>query len=219
MQINSITKDDLMIEIQSSTPFTFDWSAYYINSTSFSIDLSINNILVGDEVLTLRFINYKKFRGPNGGCIITDSLNTTLGNSLQGSIQSARSIGNYLQYIIVGGLIIGVGLLMVFEGSIELIWSLINTLQIISYLPLMTPFYPGHVQVMFEILSFANMDISYVSSMFNFLFKFGNIGTPSYDARFLNNGIDSPLFLQNCASLLMSFLLTIAMIFSLCTMY
>lgn len=129
--------------------------------------------------------------------MITDSLNTTLGNSLQGSIESAKSISNYIKYIVLGGIICGVLLIMAFEGSIELIWSLINTLQIITYLPIMTPFYPGHVKVMYGVLSFVNMDISYIASLFNFIFGFGNIGTPSYDSRFLNNGIDSPLFLEN----------------------
>lgn len=63
----SITKEDLLIEIQAKQVLSFDWSASYINSTSFSVDLSINRVLLGDEILTLTFINYKKFRGPNGG--------------------------------------------------------------------------------------------------------------------------------------------------------
>lgn len=67
MQNNSITKDDLMIEIQANTAISFDWSASYINSTTFSIDLSIHEVLVGSEILTLSFINYKIFRGPYGG--------------------------------------------------------------------------------------------------------------------------------------------------------
>lgn len=106
-------------------------------------------------------------------------------------------MSNYVQYIVLAGIISGVALIMLFEGSVELIWSLINTLQIITYLPLMTPYYPEHVKVMFNVLGFVNFDISYIASLFNFLSGFGNIGTPSYDARFLNNGINSPLFLEN----------------------
>lgn len=92
----------------------------------------------------------------------------------------------------VGGL-----LLMVFQGSVELIWSLINTLQIITYLPLITPYYPEHVKVMFAMLEFVNMQIPYMASLFSKLFGFLHLNAPSYNDRFLSNGINSPLFLEN----------------------
>lgn len=78
-----------------------------------------------------------------------------------------------------------------------MIWSLINTLQLITYLPLMTPYYPAHVKVMFEVLAFVNMDIQFISNMFASLVNIKGLNTPSYNSRFLNNGIDSPLFLSN----------------------
>lgn len=56
-----------MISIQANEPISFDWSASYINDSTFSVDLSINRVLIGNEILTLTFINYKIFRGPNGG--------------------------------------------------------------------------------------------------------------------------------------------------------
>lgn len=67
MQIIQITKEDLNIEIASDNPLTFDWSAEYISSTVMSIDLSINRVLLGNEICTIKFINYKTFRGPYGG--------------------------------------------------------------------------------------------------------------------------------------------------------
>lgn len=210
MKNNSISKDDLLIEIVSSQTFSFDWKASYLTLTILSIDLTIHHVLVGSEILSLSFINYKKFRGPNGGCIAIPSLqlNTTLGNSLEGSIKSAKAIGTYIKYIILGGIVIGALLLVAIQGSIELIWSLINTLQIIAYLPLITPFYPEHVKVMFNMLEFANMQIPYMDKLFNYMFNFAHFSTPSFNERFLDNGIGTPLFIANCASLLMSLIFT-----------
>lgn len=67
MQQVDVTKDDLSITIQADTSISFDWSASYISSTVLSVDLSISQVLVGNEILTLKFINYKIFRGPYGG--------------------------------------------------------------------------------------------------------------------------------------------------------
>lgn len=89
------------------------------------------------------------------------------------------------------------GLIMLLGGSLEMIWSLINTLQIISYLPLMISNYPKHVSVMFEILGFTNMDIEILSNMFKSVIKIDLISLPSFNQRFLDYGIESPLFLDN----------------------
>jgi len=78
-----------------------------------------------------------------------------------------------------------------------MIWSLLNTLQIISFLPLMIPYYPEHVKIMFEILEFTNMDIEFISNLFKQFINIEGLEVPSYDSRFLDNGIGSPLFLAN----------------------
>lgn len=76
----------------------------------------------------------------------------------------------------------------------------------------MTPFYPIHVKIMFEIISFVNMDFPYLSSLFTKYSMIDKLKVPSYDSHILERGIDSPLFLQNCSSLLMSLLLTLLLL-------
>ena len=78
-----------------------------------------------------------------------------------------------------------------------MVWSLVNTLQIITFLPLMIPYYPEHVKIMFEILEFTNMDIEFISDLFKQFIAIDGLSLPSYNSRFLDNGIGSPLFLEN----------------------
>jgi len=80
---------------------------------------------------------------------------------------------------------------------LELIWSLVNTLQLICFLPLMINYYPEHVSVMFEILDFANLEIEYLADFMRGILHLNEIDAPSYDVRFDDYGIDSSLFLDN----------------------
>ena len=67
----------------------------------------------------------------------------------------------------------------------------------ISFLPFMISYYPEHVRVMFKILEFANMDIEIFSDFFKQIILIDGLEVPSYNQRFLDNGIDNPLFLSS----------------------
>ena len=141
MYQTEITLDDLYLEIVSSMNVKFSWSAEYVNSKELLINLSINSIIRGDETLKIRFINSKVFRGVYGGCVKPQELTTLLLNSLASSAESAKSISSYTQYMILSGIIVAFLLLYICGNSIEMIWSLVNTLQIVTFLPLMTEYY------------------------------------------------------------------------------
>ena len=61
----------------------------------------------------------------------------------------------------------------------------------------MIDYYPEHVKIMFEILEFVNMDIEFLSDLFTRLTSIDGLKTASYNSRFAENGIESPLFLTN----------------------
>ena len=53
-------------------------------------------------------------------------------------------------------------------GSMELMWSMVNTLQIIYYIGLMSLLYPAHVNVFFDYLAIAvgnNAILSYITTL------------------------------------------------------
>jgi cysteine-rich repeat protein len=210
MYSTNITLNDLSISIESDYLVSFVWVAKYINSTTMLINLNIGTALTGKEVLTIKFINYKTIRGVKGGWIQPEFYSTTLPSSLSSQADSASFVSTYMQYFVGIGVILVFGLLMWLGNSLEMIWSLINTLQFISYLPLMIPYYPDHVKIMFHILGFVNMDFQFMSDIFEGIVPIGGVTTPAYNSRFLDNGIDTPLFLNNWSSLLLSLMLSIA---------
>lgn len=77
-------------------------------------------------------------------------------SSLQGSVDQANAISGFAKFSAYIGIFVTLALIIIGGGSLEMIWALINTLQLIAYLPLMTPFFPEHVRVMFFLLQFTN---------------------------------------------------------------
>jgi cysteine-rich repeat protein len=209
MQNSSIGLNDMAISISSDSIIKFSWKAQYKNSTFLLIKLVINSVLQGGEILKIKFTNDKVFRGPNGGCVKPTIFTTNLESSLNSVAASAQAASDLMQYIVLGGTIAAFGLILILGGSLEMVWSLINTLQIISFLPLMISYYPEHVKIMFSILEFSNMDIEFISNFFKKFISIDGLATPSYNSRFFENGIESPLFLSNWASLLFSLLMSL----------
>ena len=205
----TIELNDLYVQIDSSSSISISWSAAYTNATVLHLKTNVNQVLQGTEILKVKFINNKVFRGPNGGCINPNSLNATMPNSLASSLETASSASSLLKYITMIGILLIIGGLLLIGSSLEFIWSLINTLQLMSYLPLMVPNYPQHVQKMFELLGFTNLDIEIISNLIKNTLKLNDITTPSLNARFTDNGIANSLFLINCSSILFSLFLSI----------
>ena len=55
-------------------------------------------------------------------------------------------------------------------GSLELMWSMVNTLQIIYYIGLMKLYYPAHVHVFFGYLGLSNMDNEVIALLTQMIF-------------------------------------------------
>jgi cysteine-rich repeat protein len=196
--------NDLSISISSDIVVKFTWTASYSDLTTLTIRFQIDTALQGGENLKIKLINSKKFRTPIGGCVQPSTFSLTMSSSLTAVAASAQAASGYTQYIIMGGVFLIFAVLLVWGTSLELIWSLVNTLQMISYLPFMVTYYPEHVKVMFEILGFANMDIEIFSDFFKKIIFIDGLEVPSYNQRFFENGIDNPLFLSSWASILFS---------------
>ena len=83
----------------------------------------------------------------------------------------------------------------------------------------MINYYPEHVKIMFEILEFVNMNIELISNLFTKLTSIDGLNTASYSPRFTENGIESPLFLSNCSSLIVSLIFTFLALFLFTILY
>ena len=129
-------------------------------------------------------------------------------STLANAAESIVYVSTFAQYSVIGGVLITLLVLLCLRISFEMIWSLVNTLQLLSYLPLMIIYYPDHVKVMFKLLQFTNIDFKLLADFFRNLVPADLINTPSFNVRFYNFGVQTTLFLDNCASLIMSFALS-----------
>jgi cysteine-rich repeat protein len=216
---STINLSDLFIVITSEIGAEFTWTAEYRNSTALFVKLNIKSALQGGETLTIKFVNDKVFRGPRGGWVKPVSFTSKLTSSLASVAATAEAASNFMQYIALGGTVVAFGSIMVLGGSLEMVWSLINTLQIICFLPLMFDVYPEHVTIMFGILEFSNMDFSFISNMLTDMIPIEGLSMSWDDPRYLANGIESPLFLQNCASMIFSLFTSVSSLLLILLLY
>ena len=153
------------------------------------------------DILYIKFINDQAIRGQFGGWIVPDSLSINLESSMSKDTIVSSILSKYAYYFTLGGVISGFSLLMFIGESFELIWSLVNTMQIISFLPLMISNYPEHVTILFEALQFLNMDFDILSNLFQRYFSIDS-DISNLSERFKSYGIESILFFDNWSSLL-----------------
>ena len=216
MNQTTISLNDLLLEISSSYTIEFSWSATYSNLTTLNIAINTNTVLQGGEKVIITFVNYKTFRAPRGGCLTVYQLKSTLYGNLITSTNAANSLSWFAQYTAYFGIVVTVILVIVGGGSLEMVWSLLNSMQIVSYLPLLTEYFPNHVRIMFAILKFANMKFEFLSQIFKKIINLSVYSSVQYSKLFSDNGIDSSLILDNCASILFTIILYILLfLFSL----
>ena len=130
-QVN-INLDYLSISISQDYPIIFNWNAYYSNNQTLIINIDSQTVLTGTEKISINFINYKIWRGPYGGCLTTSQLSTNTKNSLADSVSAAQTVSIFAQYSSYVGILITVILVIIGGGSLEMIWALINALQLIK---------------------------------------------------------------------------------------
>lgn len=140
-------------------------------------------------------------------------------NSLDNSVALVSQNSKFAMFAMYSSIALNVALVVFVGGSLEPMWALLNCLQLISYLPLMTSYFPEHVQIMFNLLGFANMDIQIFSDLFIKFLKLDKIDQQAYNRRFQDNQLPTTLFLYTCASLLLSLILTVASFILTLVMY
>ena len=206
---NTLTSNDMTVSIDSSYTLSYTWSAKYTDSTHLTVSVVVKSVLQGTETLNIKLSNYKTFKTAVGGWLNQTDFSVKMKSNLTTSVQSAQSASSFMTLLTYIGIIVGALLVTVLGGSLELIWSLINTLQLISYLPLITPYFPEHVKVMFKIMKMTNMNFDFLSSFFKKLISLNTENISMNNSRLSANEIDSPLFLDNSASVIMSLMIYI----------
>ena len=109
---------------------------------------------------------------------------------------------------------------LVLNTSISMLWSMMNTLQIIVFMPLINLAFPGHVTFVSLILfDIANFDILPSSLMNEIVLRVNEDNIERAELKFRNYGYETYSFLSNSGSVLWLMILwafTSVVILALC---
>jgi hypothetical protein len=155
------TLDDktLTVSIEGSqSPYKFEWSLDDESKVSGPIQTAILNLevkqsLKGTEKIKLQFLTSKIYVDNTGNGIITLPLTGSLpvyeyiDPATKAKLDAA---GDTSMLATFGGMAINLGISLVFGGSISAMWTMVNTIQLISLLPLMDVNWPNIVVLVFE---------------------------------------------------------------------
>ena len=126
--------------------------------------------------------------------IFDEIMNNFLLDNLVDSINKMESGSLYAQIIVYSWVLINIGLSLILGSKMSMMLWVINWMQLVWYLPLMTSYFPKHVKIMYSLLSFANMDIQIFSDAFKRLTYIASDEMYPFNQRFENNDISSMLF-------------------------
>ena len=66
----------------------------------------------------------------------------------------------------LSGLMINLGIVIGLTITMEAMWSFVNAIQLLNFLPLVNVKIPDNMTILFDLLSFANMEIELVEVAF-----------------------------------------------------
>mmetsp|Transcript_41597 Transcript_41597/g.48010 ORF Transcript_41597/g.48010 Transcript_41597/m.48010 type:complete len:304 (-) Transcript_41597:430-1341(-) len=213
--INTIEQSDLSLKVYGpEASYSFTWTAIFDSNSSVYINNEFLSSLQGSnqEQIVLSFKNTEKFvsiyskRGVNP---------TDLSDFLfayTGSQASSSSFGQTTMIVFLFS--IGISAISSFGGnSMEMMWNLMNTLQLLFYLSYIYVNYPDNVESFFTYLKYSNADNEYLKFVsFKIIpesnFKRGNVNNRIGEKAFYVNSADKiPMLIL----ILFAFLLTITL--------
>ena len=130
MNKTDITLNDLLVTVSSKYNIKYTWNATYINDKTLRVSIVTSNVLIGDEIVTIKFISYKIFRGPYGGWLSIDSVTSIANNNLINSEQTASSMSVFFQFTTYTGILVTIVLIILGGGSLEMLWALLSSMQL-----------------------------------------------------------------------------------------
>ena len=209
----AIDSTDMNIQIFGpESSYSLSWTASYQDSSSVFVNMNIKSSLVGNnqEIVEIEFVNRDKFksifsqRGVNP-TVISEYLNTYTGQST-----SSKQFGLTAMIVFLSS--ITIALISSFGGnSMEMMWNLMNTLQLLYFLSFVFVNYPESTMEFFDYLSYANADNEYLSEVAYVFydkdkFKRGEANDRLGDKAFLVNSSDK---IEIMMLLLIAFIATI----------
>ena len=159
MMNQNLTFLDLQLDIFGmNSPYFVSRNSKFKNQT-LTIDLTSTPTLLGgiDEIIILQLDNVLSFKSEHDIPINSPKVFRFNVGAFSSS-QSVQSGGSGASYTFVFTLMISLGVSLFTGGSIELMWSLANSLQIIFYFGYIRLYYTPELLIVFSYMKFSNFD-------------------------------------------------------------
>ena len=167
MTQTSISKTDLSVQIYGpQLLYSFSFTASFTSNEKLSIEMDIDSDITGnkEEYVIVKFTNPSQFRSMSTGREINSE--TFLSGYLhnQESTIATTVVGTSMQLLFL--IAIALSLISALGGnSMEVMWGLLNTLQIIYFMSYIHLKYPSHLSTFFQYLGYANANNEYLSML------------------------------------------------------
>ena len=198
MKNQSLNESSIQLLIEGPNgPYSTVYTTSFI-SNKFIVDFVVTPLLIGGigENVKLELKDISGFRSNESIPILTEQVFSYTVSAFPVSA-STKSSGQGASYTFILTIIGSLGVSILTGGSMELMWSLANTLQIIFFLGLLDLNYSSDLQNTFKIMGYSNFDnplTKYVTMMIFFGINF--INSP-VNSKFGSLGFESTNILVN----------------------
>ena len=159
MKKQNITLFDMELDVFGpNSPYTVSWSTEF-DKNILKISFTWNPILLGGigEKVQLQLINVLAFKSEYDISMEASKVLEYTVNALSSS-SSVQSGGSGASYTFIFVMLISLGVSLFTGGSVELMWSLANTLQIIFFFGYFNLYYTPELLTVFSYMKFSNFD-------------------------------------------------------------
>lgn len=159
MDVAVLESDSINLIVDGpNSPYTVDYTTSFEGS-NFIVTYSISPLILGGvgEFIQLQLADISLFRSEH---FIPISSPLTFKYTFGPTEPSAgtQSGGQGASYTFIFTILISLGISLLTGGSIELMWSLANTLQMLFFMALLELYYSSDLKAVFEFMKYSNFE-------------------------------------------------------------
>jgi hypothetical protein len=196
-------------------PYDYTWTAKIVNKT-FTLDYKCSPALIGlfGEQIELELVEAYSFTSENN-ITIQNLVRFKLDVSNQKASEASKTSSNAIAvtFLISAGISIGVSL--VTGGSIELMWSFANTLQIMFFYRLISLSYSSDLEAVFDFMSYSNFENPFGEYLIDAGGKWFTINGSPINDNFFDTGFHQTNIIVNSIDKLLIIMLMFGIVFTI----
>ena len=139
----TISSFDANVDVSGpNSPYTVSWSTSF-SEKQLTVSFSVSPQLIGgvSETILLQLITVTKFKSEHQISMISPKQFTYTVSAFSAS-DSTQNGGSSASYMFILTMLLSLGISILTGGSMELMWSLANTLQILFYFGMLSLYFP-----------------------------------------------------------------------------